>query len=102
MLFVIVALLAMPMAQQPEPASPQATPQVMASTAAAAPETPQQAAERRRLDRLEVICSRRAPTGSRLDRTLCEPRDRVELQARAKRQETEDFINMSGIVTPLD
>lgn len=102
MLTVIFALLAMPMAQQTEPATPQAAPQVMAAAGAPVPETPEQAAERRRLDRLEVICSRRAPTGSRLDRTQCEPRDRADLQARAKRQETEDFINMSGIVKPLN
>lgn len=102
MFMVIFALLAMPMGQQPEPASSQAVPQVMASTGVATPETPAQAAERRRLDRLEVICSRRAPTGSRLDRTQCEPRDRAELQARAKQRETEDFINMTGIVKPLD
>lgn len=102
MLMVIFALLAMPMAQQPEPASPQAAPQVMASAEAAAPETRQQAAERRRLARLEVVCSQRAPTGSRLDRTQCEPRHRAELQARAKRQETEDFINNTGMVKPLD
>jgi len=101
MLTIIFALLATPMVQQSAAASPPSAPQVMAS-ATATPETPEQAAERRRLDRLEVICSRRAPTGSRLDRTQCEPRDRADLQARAKRQETEDFINMSGIVKPLN
>ena len=100
MLTVIFALLALPMAQQTEPATPQPAPQVMG--APPAPETPAQAPARRRLDRLEVICSRRAPTGSRLDRTQCEPRDRAALEARAKRQETEDFINMSGIVKPMD
>lgn len=101
MLTFIFALLAMPMAQQQAPASPQAAPQVMASTAAT-PETPEQVAERRRLDRLAVVCSRRAPTGSRLDRTLCQPRDRAELEARANRKETEDYINSTGIVKALD
>lgn len=99
MMTIIFALLAMQTAQQPEPVPPQS---VKVASLTTTPETPQQAAERRRLDRLEIICSRRAPTGSRLDRTQCEPRDRIELQARAKRQETEDFINMSGMVTPLD
>lgn len=99
MMTIIFALLSMQTAQQPGPAAPQS---VKVASMTTTPETPQEAAERRRLDRLEIICSRRAPTGSRLDRTLCEPRDRIELQARAKRQETEDLINNTGMVIPLD
>ena len=108
MLMVLFALLAMPMVQQAQPApvlpSPvQTAPETTVSTGAVQAETPQQAAERRRLARLETICSRQAPTGSRLDRTKCEQRDRAELQANSKREQTERFLNEGpGLIKPLD
>jgi hypothetical protein len=107
MLMVLFALLAMPMVQQAQPApvlpSPvQTAPQTTVSAGAVQAETPQQAAERRRLARLEVICSRQAPTGSRLDRTKCEQRDRAELQARSSRMEADNYVNSTGIVKGAD
>lgn len=107
MFMVLFALLAMPMVQQTQPApvlpSPvQTAPQTTVSAGAVQAETPQQAAERQRLARLETVCSRQAPTGSRLDRNKCEQRDRADLRARSSRQEAENYVNSTGVVKALD